>query len=461
MKKNFLWGGSTSAFQYEGGANEGNKGKSIYDIREEKTGITYSLSSDFYHRYKEDIALMKEMGFNSFRMSISWTRLFPLGIEENANKDGINFYKNVFEELRKNDIKPIVTLFHWDMPQYLIDTYDGFKSREIVPLFTNYVKTCYQEFGDYVDYWLTLNENNLSTLLPSMFFKNKISKDDSEYHQLKWESYYHSLLCHFQAVKLGHELLENTQIGCMLATAYAYPLTPKPNDVLSAQKHNQETMWDDLDILTTGNFTLSFLKRLENDGVTLNVTKEDTKLMQSPISKIDFISFSYYFSLCMQDNENRDNDAETMQMLYQSYYNPYLEKTDFGWQIDPVGLRVIMNELYSRYKLPLMIVENGCGVEIDELTPDFKIHDDYRIDYLEKHILEVIKAVEIDNLPVMGYLPWGCIDLYSASGNWKKRYGFVFVDFENDLSRYKKDSFYWYKEVISTNGETLKKEKSK
>lgn len=455
MNNKFLWGGSTSAFQFEGGGNTGGKGKSIYDIREEKTGITYSVASDFYHNYVEDIALLAEMGFTAFRMSISWTRIYPNGIEDKPNQEGINFYLKVFKELKKYNIEPVVTLFHWDMPQYIIDHYDGFRSKETIELFKKYVTTCFEEFGEYVTYWLTLNENNLSLLLPSMFLKTVIKKEDKNYNQITWDCYYNSLICHFESVELCHKILPKAKIGSMLASAYAYPLTPKPTDVLATQKHNRDTMWDDLDILTTGKIDERLAKKLSEKNVKLSISDEEKKLMNSKFSKIDFISFSYYFSLCIQDQDNKEtNNAETMQMLYEGFYNPYLERTSFGWQIDPIGLRGFMNELYDRYKLPMMIVENGCGVEDEVLTSENEVHDNYRIEYLSTHIKEIMKSVD-EGLPVMGYLPWGCIDLYSASGNKDKRYGFVYVDFENNLERYKKDSFYWYKDVIKNEGKNI------
>lgn len=455
MNKDFLWGGSTSAFQFEGGGRLGGKGASIYDTREAKTGVTYSIASDFYHHYHEDIRLMKEMGFKAFRMSIAWTRIYPNGIEEEPNQEGIAFYKDVFQELKANGIEPVVTLFHWDMPQYLVDHYNGFYSRETVDFFAKYARTCFEEFGPYVKNWLTLNENNLSMLIPWMYLNKESEVAKKEPKQLAWDCYYNSLLCHFLAVKLCHELVPGAKIGNMTASAFAYPLTPKPTDVFAAQKHNQETMWDDLDILTTGQISESLVKRLADKGVKVKSSPADQALMADPLAKIDFISFSYYFSLCMQDKDQpADSKAETMQMLYQAYYNPYLEKTDFGWQIDPRGLRIFMNELYSRYYLPVMVVENGCGVECDKLE-DGKVHDDYRIDYLRQHIAEVVKTVDEDHVPVLGYLPWGCIDLYSASGNKDKRYGFIYVDFDHQLKRYKKDSFAWYKQVIASNGKEL------
>ena len=457
MECNFLWGGSTSAFQYEGGGKEGGKGLSIYDIREQRKGVKYSETSEFYYHFMEDIALMAEMGFKAFRMSISWTRIYPNGTEKEPNKEGIKFYIKVFQELKKYNIEPVVTLFHWDMPQELVEKYNGFKDKGFIEHFERYCRTCYEEFGAYVKYWLTLNENNLGLLIPNMFLDEKVSPEDDQFEQIKWDIYINSLICHFKAVQLGHELVPNSQIGCMLASAFAYPLTSDPVDVLEAQKHNRETMWNDLDILTTGKIDETLCTRLSERKVNIKLSKAEKELMKDPNTKIDFISFSYYFSICMQDRDPKKvKEAETVQLLYQAYHNPYLPKTSFGWQIDPLGLRIFMNELYDRYKLPLMIVENGCGVETDQLTEDKKVHDDYRIEYLEKHIKQVLLTVEEDHIPVLGYLPWGCIDLYSASGNRNKRYGFVYVDYDNQFKRYKKDSFYWYKEVINSNGLNVK-----
>lgn len=456
MSTRFLWGGSTSAFQFEGGGHEGNKGLSLYDIREKKTGIKYSLTSDFYHHYHEDIKLIHEMGFSAFRMSIAWTRIYPTGIESKPNMEGIQFYQNVFKELKKYNIEPVVTLFHWDMPQYLIDNYNGFYSSEIIDIFSKYVETCFTYFGKYVKYWLTLNENNLGLLIPWMYFKDKDEIPENKRKQVAWEAYKNSVLCHFKAVSLCHEMLPQAKIGNMTASAFAYPLTPKPKDVFATQKHNQETMWNDLSWLTTGKIPLELKVALNKKGVDCSLSDDEKQICDAQDNKIDFISFSYYFSLCMRDkHDQKDTNAETMQMLYQAYYNPYLKRTSFGWQVDPLGLRIFMKELYSRYRLPMMIVENGCGVTDEKITADHPIHDDYRIKYLGAHIKEVVNTRDVDKLPVIGYLPWGCIDLYSAGGDYHKRYGFVYVDFENDLKRYKKDSFAWYKKVIASDGRDL------
>lgn len=452
MEQNFLWGGSTSAFQFEGGGHEGGKGKSIYDIREERTGIAYSSASDFYHHYQEDIQLMAEMGFKAFRMSIAWSRILPEG-EGKVNAEGIAFYKDVFKELKAHAIEPVVTLFHWDMPYALVKKYDGFGSKETLRAFEQYCDICFQEFGQDVKYWLTLNENNLGLMIPSMYSNKKRAKSDDDYMEYQWKTYHNTVLAHFYAVKKCHEMIPDAKIGCMLASSLAYPLSPDPRDVFAAKKHNQNINWNELDLFTSGSYNQHLKSEMKKDGVELVIDKNEQELMESPVSKMDFISFSYYFSVCMRDGENKNNeDATTIQMLYAAYENPCLKKSSFGWTIDPMGLRIFMNELYDRYHLPVMIVENGLGVKDDILNEDGTVHDSYRIEYLKAHIREVIHAVEEDKVPVMGYLPWGCIDLLSAGGDHSKRYGFIYVDYEHHCARYKKDSFYWYQEVIRTNG---------
>lgn len=469
MQKNFLWGGSTSAFQFEGGAYEGGKGKSFYDTITENSKIKnklsqtwmgknkvkdYSTTSDFYHHYKEDIALMKEMNFKAFRMSIAWTRIFPNGDGE-INQQGIDFYIDVFQTLKNNNIEPVVTLYHWDMPQSLIDRFDGWYGIETVKAFKKYVDTCFEKFGNYIKYWLTLNENNLTLMMPTFGTGKQIGKDDPSYHQFAYQVYHHTNIAHFYAVKSCHEIIPDAKIGCMIASSLAYPLTSDPEDVFLARNHNQILTYDYLDLLTTGKYTQKNILKMQS--YNSNIYMENSEEFCNPLAKIDFISFSYYFSVCIGNEQNAaDEKAETLQMMYQALKNPKLQQSTFGWTIDPMGLRILMNDLYDRYQLPIMIVENGLGVKDDVLTTDKKVHDQYRIEYLKQHILALMKAVNEDKVDCLGYLPWGCIDLYSASGDKDKRYGFIYVDYDNECTRYKKDSFYWYKEVIESNGEILK-----
>lgn len=471
MENNFLWGGSTSAFQFEGGAYEGGKGKSFYDTITENSRAQqnlsetwmggnkerdYSVTSDFYHHYKEDISLMKEMGFKAFRMSIGWTRIYPEGDGE-MNQQGIDFYLDVFKTLKENGIEPVVTLYHWDMPQSLIDRYHGWYGTETVEAFKNYVTTCFKAFGSYVRYWLTLNENNLMLMMPAFGTGMKVSKDSEEYHKFAYQVYHNTNVAHFYAVRACHQILPDAKIGCMIASSLAYPLTSDPQDVFLARNHNQQLTYDYLDLLCTGKYTRSTILSMEEAGSSVDLL--DRELFTDPAAKMDFISFSYYFSVCVGSEQNAaDEKAETLQMMYQALKNPKLQESSFGWTIDPMGLRVLMNDLYDRYKLPLMIVENGLGVKDDVLTEDKQVHDPYRIEYLKQHITALMQAVDQDHVECLGYLPWGCIDLYSASGDRQKRYGFIYVDYEDNCRRYKKDSFYWYKNVIASNGRHLEME---
>lgn len=468
MKDTFLWGGSTSAFQFEGGANEGGKGISFYDTisasaqtaaetMESWMGSNkvkdFRVTSDFYHHYEEDIQLMAEMGFKAFRMSIAWTRIYPNG-DGDLNPQGIAFYRNVFSLLKKNGIEPVVTLYHWDMPQSLIDRYHGWYGIETVQAFEQYAETCFKEFGEYVKYWLTLNENNMTFLLPAFGTGMKMPKDDPDFEMFKYTVFHHTNIAHFAAVKKCHEIIPDAKISCMFASALAYPLTSDPEDSLLARNHNQKLNYDYLDLLTRGRYTPKNVLDMKEAGFT--ISEEDAALFSDPAAVIDFISFSYYYSVCIGTEQNAaDENAGTVQMMYQAMSNPKLKKSTFGWTIDPTGLRILMNNLYDRYQLPVMIVENGLGVKDDILTEDKKVHDDYRISYLKAHIEAVKAAVDEDHVDCLGYLPWGCIDLYSASGDRDKRYGFIYVDYENECQRYRKDSFFWYQNVIRTNGKEL------
>lgn len=457
LPKDFLWGGSTSAFQYEGGASEGGRGQSVYDAL---PGGRYATASDFYHHWREDIDLMAEMGFTAFRLSISWTRIYPNGDDAEPNPQGIAFYRQVFGYLRERGIEPVVTLYHWDLPLSLSERFGGWLGRETVGAFLRYCRTCFEQFGDQVRYWLTLNEDNLCLMLPGFQVKGPAGFGPGApklTHADEYAIYHNTVLAHLGAVSLCHEMLPGAQIGCMLASSLAYPLTADPTDVLQAQRHNQTTMYDFLDACAHGRYATRQLVEMHAVGF-----KPDFgNLADDASARMDFISFSYYFSICVGAGQHaEETGATTMQTLYQGYTNPYLTRSTFGWTIDPRGLRILMNDLYERYDLPLMIVENGLGVKDDVLVDDGHggktVHDDYRVEYLRQHIQAVEDTVAEDHVPVLGYLPWGCIDILSASGDAAKRYGFVYVDFDTPgMPRWRKDSFAWYQHVIATHGAEL------
>lgn len=457
LPKDFLWGGSTSAFQYEGGVGEDGKGKSVYDVVPDGR---FDQASDFYHHWREDIDLMAEMGFSAFRMSISWTRIYPNGDDAEPNPAGITFYRQVFGYLRERGIRPVVTLYHWDLPLSLSERFGGWLGRETVDAFLRYCRTCFERFGDLVDTWLTLNEDNLCLMLPGFQVKGPagVGPDAPTYTEAqKYAIYHNTVLAHLGAVRLCHQTLSEAKIGCMLASSLAYPLTADPADVLAAQRHNQTTMYDFLDVCARGRYSTRQLAEMRAAGFE----PDFGGLAEDPRARMDFISFSYYFSICQAAGEHAEKvGATTVQTLYQSYSNPYLKRSSFGWTIDPTGLRILMNDLYERYGLPLMIVENGLGVKDDVLVDDGRggktVHDGYRIEYLRQHIQAVEDTVVEDHVPVLGYLPWGCIDILSASGDAAKRYGFVYVDFDAPgMPRWRKDSFSWYQHVIATRGAEL------
>ena len=464
---NFLWGGATAANQFEGAYNEDGKGLSIQDvmpkgimgsITEEPTSDNMKLIGiDFYHRYKEDIKLFAEMGFKTFRMSIAWSRIFPNGDELEPNEKGLEFYDKVFDELAKYGIEPLVTLSHYETPLHLAKEYDGWSDRRLIGFFERYVRTVFTRYKDKVKYWLTFNEINSALHAPFMSAgimtpKEKLSKQDL------YQAMHHELVASALAVKIGHEINPEFKIGCMILGIPNYPLTPMPSDVLKAMATDRETLFFG-DIHARGTYPKYMNRYFKENNIEIKFAEGDEEILKNTV---DFISFSYYMSSCA--TANPEKIKESAGNIIAGVPNPYLKASDWGWQIDPEGLRYMLNLLYDRYQKPLFIVENGLGA-IDELIEDENgnktVNDDYRINYLNDHLVQVAEAIE-DGVELMGYTTWGCIDLVSAStAELKKRYGFIYVDRNDDgtgtLERYKKKSFNWYKEVIATNGASLRK----
>ncbi|GAU77402.1 glycoside hydrolase family 1 protein [Fusibacter sp. 3D3] len=464
--ENFLWGGATAANQMEGAYNEDGKGLSVQDVTpkggfgpvtEGPTEDNMKLVGiDFYHRYKADIKLLAEMGFKVFRISIAWTRIFPLGDELTPNEKGLKFYDDVFDECLKYKIEPLVTISHYETPLHLAKVYDGWKNRKMIDFYERYVTTLFDRYKDKVKYWLTFNEINSILHAPFMSGgiitpKEALSKQDL------YQAIHHELVASALATKIAHEINPSMQIGCMVLAMPVYPMTPKPEDVMKTLELDRSNLLFS-DIYVRGYYP-SYAKRLfkEND-VVIHMEDGDEALLRNTV---DFISFSYYMSICETSEETKALGAGN---IFPGVKNPYLKASEWGWQIDPLGLRYVLNTLYDRYQKPLFIVENGLGA-VDELITDAHDHktvnDDYRIQYLNDHLVQVGEAIE-DGVEIMGYTSWGCIDLVSAStAELKKRYGFIYVDRHDDgsgtLERYKKKSFYWYKEVIATQGGILKK----
>lgn len=464
--KDFLWGGAVAANQCEGAYNEDGKGLSVQDVlprglrgarTEAPTDDNLKLTGiDFYHRYKEDIRLFAEMGFRVFRTSIAWSRIFPNGDEETPNEAGLAFYDSVFDECLKYGIQPLVTLSHYEPPLALAHRYNGWLDRRTIAFFERFAKTVFERYKGKVKYWLTFNEINAILKAPFMCGAILTDKEQLSESQL-YTAMHYQLVASASVTKLCHEIIPDAMVGCMILGVTVYPLTPSPDDVIKTMLRDRET-YQFAHIHARGEYPAYLLRYFEKNNIRVDMTGEDREILKNTV---DFISFSYYSSIC----ESVDNTAPmTGGNLSKGFINPYLEATEWGWQIDPQGLRYTLTKLYDLYGLPLFIVENGLGAD-DVLTdgPDGEktVNDDYRIAYLNAHLVEVEKAID-DGIPVMGYTSWGCIDIVSAStAEMKKRYGYIYVDRNDDgsgsLRRYKKKSFDWYKEVIRTNGESLKR----
>ena len=468
--KDFLWGGAVAANQLEGAWNVDGKGPSTADVatggavdkaREYTDGVLEGVyypshdAIDFYHRYKEDIALLGEMGFKCFRTSIAWTRIFPNGDESEPNEAGLKFYDDLFDECLKYGIEPVITISHYEMPYGLVEKYGAWRDRRLVDFYENYCKTVFTRYKDKVKYWMTFNEINVITLHP--FIPAGIKFNDGENkEQVIYQAAHHQLIASAKAVTLGHSINPDFKIGCMLLYPLTYAETCNPNDVMaSIEAMNKHYFFTD--VHARGYYPSYMKKYLERNNIEIKMEAGDEELLKA--GKVDYIGFSYYMSLVATSDEEKLAAAAAGGNMLGGIKNPYLKASDWGWQVDPVGLRISLNNLYDRYQIPLFIVENGFGA-VDVREADGSVNDDYRISYLKQHIEEMKKAVALDGVELLGYTPWGCIDLISAgTGEMKKRYGFIYVDKDNDgkgtLNRSKKKSFYWYKNVIASNGEEL------
>ena len=464
--KEFLWGGATAANQCEGAWNEDGKGASIQDYMPH--GIMQGPSEvidehnlklkgiDLYHHYKEDIALFAEMGFKVYRMSIAWSRIFPNGDDEKPNEKGLEFYDNVFDECKKYGIEPLVTLSHYETPYHLAKKYDGWRSRDLIGFYEKYVRTVFTRYKGKVHYWITFNEINSIWHFPLMGAGILTQKNLLKAQDL-YQAAHHELVASALATKIGHEIDSENKIGCMVLGLTSYPRTCNPDDVIATMEESKRGYFF-TDIHMRGYYPSYALKMMEKEGVVLNATDEDLELLKNTC---DFLSFSYYMSKCIASNPEQYEKGKGN--LTTGVKNPYLQESQWGWQIDPKGLRYLLNAYYDRYQKPLFIVENGLGAKdtlLSEEKDGYWVEDDYRIQYMNDHLAQVSNAIEDDGVEVMGYTSWGCIDLISAStAEMKKRYGFIYVDRNNDgtgtFKRYKKKSFYWYKNVIETNGKII------
>lgn len=475
LGKNFLWGGATAANQSEGGYNEGGRGLANVDflpsgkdrrsvVMGEKKMYSFDRNQhypalkaiDMYHHYKEDIALLGEMGFKTYRLSIAWTRIFPNGDENEPNEAGLKFYEDIFLECKKYGIKPLVTLSHFDTPMGLVKKFGSWRDRRMIDYFMHFCEVVFERYNGLVEYWLTFNEINMVLHAPFMGAGLYVGDlNEHERKQVLYQAAHHELLASAMATKLAHKINPVNKIGCMVAAGKYYPYSCNPEDVLAGLLSDREDYFFS-DVQAGGEYPRYVLDMFQRDNLKIAIHPEDLKILKE--NTVDFVSFSYYMSRVATANPKLAE--KTTGNIFDSVKNPYLKKaSEWGWQIDPLGLRISLIELTDRYHKPLFIVENGLGAT-DELTDDNKVYDDYRIKYMADHIKVMKDAVEKDGVELWGYTSWGCIDLISAgSGEMSKRYGFIYVDLDDQgagtLKRYKKKSFEWYKQVIATNGEDL------
>ncbi|SFL92859.1 6-phospho-beta-glucosidase [Gracilibacillus orientalis] len=471
--ENFLWGGATAANQIEGGFHEGNKGLNIADVLPggkgrlnilKEPGFNFEVNTekytypnheaiDFYHRYKEDIALFAEMGYKVFRMSIAWTRIFPNGNETEPNEEGLAFYDRVFDELHKHNIEPVVTISHYEMPVNLVKNYGGWRSREVVTFFEHYVKAIFERYKNKVTYWMTFNEINSGLIMPIMGLGFSIQQEEDKYTPT-FQAFHHQFVASSLAVKACHEIIPDAQIGCMILYAPVYPYDSNPENVMHALEEERLFNYYCADVQVRGEYPAFMTRYFKENSIELDIREGDLDLIKE--NTVDYIGFSYYMSRTEKKEKAGEEQADGN--ILSGVRNPFLKASDWGWEIDPTGLRIALNQLHDRYRVPLFVVENGLGAK-DKVEEDGSIHDDYRMDYLRDHIIAMGEAVE-DGVDLMGYTAWGCIDLVSAStGEMSKRYGFIYVDKQDDgsgtMERSRKKSFFWYQNVIQTNGKEL------
>lgn len=464
FKENFLWGGAISANQCEGAYLEDGKGLSIEDVlphgiegdyTEVPTENNLKLKAiDFYHRYKEDIKLFAEMGFKVLRLSIAWSRIYPTGEETSPNENGLQFYENVIDECLKYHIEPLITISHYETPLALAKKYNGWTNRKMIDLYLKFAETLFKRFKNKVKYWITFNEINSIIHAPFMSGAIMTPKEELSKSDL-YQAIHHELTASAKTIALGKTINPDFQIGCMVLGVTVYPLTPSPNDIIAAMNYDRKTLLF-TDIFCRGKYPYYAKRIFEENQITLDIQKDD---LESLKHTVDFIAISYYSSHCTSADPNAGVQTGG-NMTKDLKKNPYTSTTDFGWQIDPQGLRYTLNKLYNLYEKPILIAENGIGmIESNLHNTDYEIQDDYRISYVKEHLLQVEEAIN-DGVDIMGYTYWGPIDLVScATAQMKKRYGFIYVDRNDDgegtLKRSKKASFDWYKQVIETNGDSI------
>lgn len=473
LNTGFLWGGALSANQTEGSFTKEGRGLTNFDMlpmescrlkdvvmdRENFLENEYDYYSgrkgiDFYNRYKEDISLLSELGVNSFRISLAWSRIFPNGDEEEANEAGLQFYEKVLKEMKAHRIEPIVTISHFDLPLALIKKYGGWSNRKLIDFYLKFSETVMKRYKKLVKFWIPFNEMNMTMHIPFIGAGVTFTSDENRLEK-KYQAAHHQLVANALTIKLGREISDKFQFGCMMAAGKTYAYTCQPEDVFAAFENDRNNYFFS-DVQVKGHYPKLMLAYFKQKDIKIMKELSDEDVLAN--NTVDFLSFSYYASACSAAG---DKDVEKIKTNGpDTIKNPYLPDTNSVWQSDPLGLRITLNSLYDRYELPLFIVENGLGTYADQLEND-KVHDSYRIDYMQTHLRNMLAAVEEDGVELIGYLAWGLIDLVSVSeGKMSKRYGVIYVDADDQgngsYNRYRKDSFEWYQKVIRTNGENLR-----
>ncbi len=460
LKKNFMWGGSVSAHQSEGGVGtETGKGKSIYDVINMKEGCSdWDNAIDTYHHFREDAALFKEMGMNAYRFSIAWSRVMPDG-ENEINEKGLAFYDEFIDSLLENEIEPIICTYHFDTPLALQLKYKGWISRETVNAYEKYVRLIVERYGKKVKYWLPMNEQNGCVLVGLL--SAGIEAGSPDFEKAHTQIFHNLMIASAKMIKAVRELAPQCQVGGMINHSPIYPERCKPADVLTSLKQANDYSFDMLDIFIKGKYPQRLINSWEKNNVVPKMEEGDLELLEE--NTVSFIAISYYTSIVTNaENENTSMAGALMDSFVGQHNNlpenPYLSQTDWGWKIDPIGLRISLNQIYERYQVPIFIVENGIGVK-EELNQELTVRDEYRIEYLREHIQQMKLAILEDGVDCMGYLTWGPIDILSSHGEMCKRYGFIYVNRTDkdllDLKRYRKQSFDWFKTVIESQGEIL------
>lgn len=474
--KDFLWGGASAAHQFEGGWEQDGKGPSVADVMTagahgQPREITETVEAgkyypnhegiDFYNRYKEDISLFKEMGLKAFRTSIAWSRIFPMGDESEPNEAGLQFYDDLFDELLANDIEPVITLTHFEMPLHLAQTYGGFRSREVVDFFAKFAETVFNRYKDKVKYWMTFNEiNNMMDYTNPIFLWTNVGvkvEEGENPKEVMYTAAHHVLLASAKAVAIGKEINPDFEIGAMISHVPIYALNADPKNVMLAEE-SMHLRYFFPDVQIRGYYPNYTLKEFERENLNIPILDGDAEILKN--GTVDYLGFSYYMSNVVDyQADNAEEEANVHGKIPYQVDNPFLEASDWGWTIDPVGLRYVLNRLWDRYQIPLFIVENGFGAK-DTVEEDGSIHDPERISYLREHIEQMGLAIDHDGVELMGYTPWGIIDIISfTTGQMSKRYGMIYVDRDDEgngtYARSKKDSFDWYRKAIESNGEDL------